>query len=157
MAVLTRFLSLRSWRCLRPSCSIWACYTVTVHVPSPKKGDNLGFNGHKHHKGDKVVPICDRNCNIISPFVVAPSNRNEVVLFRPALTKLVEMAKKIWIKLAGMWLALMEFIIIAKIVRQSLIRVWLQISLKTKGIVSYPSVAGSRFMMPKYSQKDFEP
>ncbi len=33
--------------------------------------------------------------------MAAPGNRNEVVLFRPALTKLVEMAKKMGIKLAG--------------------------------------------------------
>ena len=29
-----------------------------------KGGDNLGFNGHKHMKGDKVVAFCDRNCNV---------------------------------------------------------------------------------------------
>ncbi len=34
-----------------------------------KGGDNLGFSGHKHMKGDKVVPFCDRNCNVIAPFV----------------------------------------------------------------------------------------
>ncbi len=34
-----------------------------------KGGDNLGFSGHKHMKGDKVVAFCDRNCNVISPFV----------------------------------------------------------------------------------------
>jgi hypothetical protein len=27
-----------------------------------KGGDNIGFNGHKKIKGDKVVAFCDRNC-----------------------------------------------------------------------------------------------
>ena len=42
-----------------------------------KGGDNLGFSGHKHLKGDKVVAFCDRNCNVIAPFIAAPGNRNE--------------------------------------------------------------------------------
>jgi hypothetical protein len=72
--------------------------TCTV---AKKGGDNLGINGHKHHKGDKVVPICDRNCNIIAPFITAPGNRNESVLLKPALTSLVEIAKKIGLDLTG--------------------------------------------------------
>ena len=31
-----------------------------------KGGDNIGFNGHKKLKGDKVVAFCDRNCNVIA-------------------------------------------------------------------------------------------
>jgi len=42
-----------------------------------KGGDNLGFSGHKHCKGDKVVAFCDRNCNVIAPFIAAPGNCNE--------------------------------------------------------------------------------
>src|SRR5471032_631822 len=37
-----------------------------------KGGDNLGYSGHKHFKGCKVVAFCDRDCNIIAPFVTAP-------------------------------------------------------------------------------------
>ena len=36
-----------------------------------KGGDNIGFNGHKKLKGDKVVAFCDRNCNVIAPFVLS--------------------------------------------------------------------------------------
>jgi hypothetical protein len=32
-----------------------------------KGGDNLGFSGRKHLKGDKVISFCDRNCNVIAP------------------------------------------------------------------------------------------
>jgi transposase len=36
-----------------------------------KGGDNIGFSGHKKVKGDKVVAFCERNCNVIAPFVSA--------------------------------------------------------------------------------------
>jgi hypothetical protein len=38
-----------------------------------KGGDNIGFNRHKKLKGDKVVAFCDRNCNVIAPFISAPA------------------------------------------------------------------------------------
>jgi hypothetical protein len=47
-----------------------------------KGGDNLGRSGHKHLKGDKVVAICDRNCNVIAPFIAAPGNVS--VVSRPS-------------------------------------------------------------------------
>ena len=42
-----------------------------------KGGDNVGFSGHKKVKGDKVVAFCDRNCNVIAPFISAPGNYND--------------------------------------------------------------------------------
>src|ERR1700692_3423867 len=67
-----------------------------------KKGvDNLGYSGHKHLKGDKVVAFCDRDCNVISPFIAAAGNRNESPLLRDALPKLSEMARAIGMDLQG--------------------------------------------------------
>jgi hypothetical protein len=53
-----------------------------VLQPRLKRGSNLGYNGHKHTKGDKGVAICDRNCNIVSPMIFAPGNQNESPLIR---------------------------------------------------------------------------
>ena len=51
-----------------------------------KGGDNIGFSGHKNIKGDKVVAICDRNCNVIAPFISAPrQSRMDPPLLRKAL------------------------------------------------------------------------
>jgi transposase len=80
--------------------------TTVVHgdgttTAAKKGGDNIGFNGHKRIKGDKVVPFCDRNCNVVSPFVAAPGNRNESLLLRPALAKLTGMARAVGIELRG--------------------------------------------------------
>lgn len=66
-----------------------------------KGGDNIGFNGHKKLKGDKVVAFCDRHCNVIAPFVPAPGNRNESPLLRDALPGVVRIARKAGIDLQG--------------------------------------------------------
>ena len=66
-----------------------------------KGGDNPGYSGHKHLKGDKVVAFCDRRCNVIAPFVSAPGNRNESPLLRDALPRLTHMARAIGMDLQG--------------------------------------------------------
>lgn len=46
-----------------------------------------------------MVAICDRNCNIIAPFIKAPGNRNETVLLSSALEKLVNTTRKIGLEI----------------------------------------------------------
>jgi hypothetical protein len=60
-----------------------------------KGGDNIGFSGHKKIKGDKVVAFCDRNCNVIAPFISAPGNPNESPLLRKALPEVTRIAGSI--------------------------------------------------------------
>lgn len=45
--------------------------------------------------------MCDRNCNVIAPFVSAPGNRNESPLLRDALPRLCTMARAIGAGLRG--------------------------------------------------------
>ncbi len=52
-------------------------------------------------KGDKVVAICDRNCNIIAPMIFAPGNKNESPLIREAMGPLKHIAKAVGFNLAG--------------------------------------------------------
>jgi transposase len=66
-----------------------------------KGGDNIGFNGHKKMKVDKVVAFCDRHCNVIAPFVSAPGNRNESPLLRQALPELTRIAREVGMELEG--------------------------------------------------------
>jgi transposase len=66
-----------------------------------KGGDNIGFNGHKKLKGDKIVAFCDRNCNVIAPFVSAPGNRNESPLLREALPDVMFVARDMGMDLEG--------------------------------------------------------
>jgi hypothetical protein len=66
-----------------------------------KGGDNLGFSGHKKVKGDKVVAFCDRQCNVIAPFVAAPGNRNESPLLREALPEVMRISRAVGLQLQG--------------------------------------------------------
>ena len=66
---------IRIWRTFRrwvaDGCfnAIFEETVLTLHqtTAAKKGGDNIGFNGHKKIKGDKVVALCDRNCNVIAP------------------------------------------------------------------------------------------
>jgi hypothetical protein len=66
-----------------------------------KGGDNIGFIGHKKVKGDKVAPFCDRNCNVIAPFISAPGNYNESPLLHDALPVVTRIADSIGVDLRG--------------------------------------------------------
>ena len=66
-----------------------------------KGGDNLGYSGHKHFKGEKIVAFVDRNCNVVSPFTVAPGNRHENKLFDHAFDNLKNVFKGIGRTLLG--------------------------------------------------------
>ena len=50
---------------------------------------------------DKVVAVCDRNCNVIAPFVSAPGNRNESPLLREALPQVRRIARTVGLALEG--------------------------------------------------------
>ncbi len=66
-----------------------------------KGGDNLGFSGHKHFKGEKVVAIVDRNINILSPMITASGNSNESPLFPLAFEHLKKITGQIKRSLTG--------------------------------------------------------
>jgi hypothetical protein len=71
-----------------------------------KGGDNLGFSGHKHLKGDKVVAFCDRSCNVIAPFISAPGNRNESPLLKTALPQVTRIAQQVGLNLSKILVSL---------------------------------------------------
>jgi transposase len=80
--------------------------TTVIHgdgttTSAKKGGDNIGFSGHKKVKGDKIAAFCDRNCNVIAPFVSAPGNRNESTLLRDALPLVSCIALAVGLDLQG--------------------------------------------------------
>jgi hypothetical protein len=47
------------------------------------------------------VAFCDRNCDIIAPFLSAPGNRNEAPLLRDALPRVMRIAQAVGLELQG--------------------------------------------------------
>jgi hypothetical protein len=66
-----------------------------------KGGDNLGYSGHKHFKGEKVIAIVVSNANIIAPFTTAAGNCHECPLFEDAFSHLKRMFSKLKSTLIG--------------------------------------------------------
>jgi hypothetical protein len=78
--------------------------TSTLHgdgstTMAKKGGDCLGYSGHKHMRGEKVIAFCDRKCNVISPMTIAPGNRHESPLFCGAFDWLKNICKRVGIVL----------------------------------------------------------
>jgi hypothetical protein len=48
-----------------------------------------------------VVAFCDRNCNVIAPFVAAPGNHNESPLLRKAMPEVKRIAREAGMDLKG--------------------------------------------------------
>src|SRR5208337_2407708 len=45
-----------------------------------KGGDGIGYSGHKHQKGEKVLAIVENNGFVLAPLPVAPVNEADTVL-----------------------------------------------------------------------------
>ena len=52
------------------------------------------------------MALCDRNCNVIAPIVVAPGNRNESILLAPAISNLKKIARAMGLELSGSTMSL---------------------------------------------------
>src|SRR2546429_492707 len=66
-----------------------------------KGGDGLGYSGHKHQKGEKVIAIIDNNGYMLAPLPVAPVNEADTVLLPEGLKALKRVAKLTGLGLKG--------------------------------------------------------
>src|SRR5271166_721364 len=101
MVVLTPFLQARGALYHADLLDAAVIHGDGTTTSAKKGGDNIGFNGHKKVKGDKIVAFCDRHCNVIAPFVSAPGNQNESPLLRDALPEVTRIAGSIGLDLRG--------------------------------------------------------
>src|SRR5271165_6975322 len=58
-----------------------------------KGGDGIGYSGHKHQKGEKVLAIVDNNGFVLAPLPVAPVNEADTVLLPDGLNALKRVAR----------------------------------------------------------------
>ena len=52
-----------------------------TNTVAKKGGDGIGYSGHKHQKGEKVIAIIDNHGYILAPIPVAPVNETDMALF----------------------------------------------------------------------------
>jgi hypothetical protein len=102
------FLRVRFCTFIRKSCSTESVIHGDGTTTAAKKGgDNLGYSGHKHLKGNHFVAFCAqlrcacgvRHCNVIAPFVAASGNQNESPLLQAALPQVSRIAKTVGLDL----------------------------------------------------------
>src|SRR5918993_5908037 len=77
-----------------------------TNTVAKKGGDGIGYSGHKHQRGEKVIAIIDNNGYVLSPLPVAPVHRADTVLLPEGLKALKRVAKLTGLSLHGSYLNL---------------------------------------------------
>jgi hypothetical protein len=72
----------------------------------PKRGDDIGYSGYKHQKGEKSIAIIDNHGSVLAPGPVAPVNETEMVLLPQGLKALKQVAKQVGLDLRCAYLNL---------------------------------------------------
>jgi transposase len=77
-----------------------------TNTVAKKGGDGIGYSGHKHQKGEKVIAIIDNNGYVLAPLPVAPVNEADTVLLPEGLKTLKRVGKLTGLGLTGSYLNL---------------------------------------------------
>ena len=77
-----------------------------TNTVAKKDGDGVGYSGHKHQKGEKVIAIVDNHGYILAPLPVAPVNEADTVLLPGALKTLKRIGKQTGLSFKGAYLNL---------------------------------------------------
>ena len=77
-----------------------------TNTVAKKGGDGVGYSGHKHQKGEKILAIIDNNGFVLAPLPVVPVNEADTVLLPEGLSALKCMARLADLKIRGSYLNL---------------------------------------------------
>ena len=77
-----------------------------TNTVAKKGGDGIGYSGHKHQQGEKVIAIIDNNGYVLAPLPVAPVNEADTVLLPEGLKALKRVATLTGLVLEGAYLNL---------------------------------------------------
>ncbi len=72
-----------------------------TNTVAKKGGDGIGYSGHKHQKGEKIIAIVEKNGYIIAPLPVAPVNESDTVLLPDSLNCLMRIVRKLELSVKG--------------------------------------------------------
>ena len=73
---------------------------------SKKRGNAIGYSGHKHQKGEKELTITDNHGFIISPIITKPVNAHDTTILPEAFTDLIAFSNRIGMDLTASALTL---------------------------------------------------
>jgi transposase len=77
-----------------------------TNTGAKKGGDGIGYAGHKHQQGEKVIALIDPNGYVLAPLPVAPANEADTVLLPEGLKALKRVAQLTGLDLKGAYLNL---------------------------------------------------
>src|SRR5258707_12619153 len=77
-----------------------------TNTVAKKGGDGIGYSGHKHQRGEKIIAIVDNNGFVLAPLPVAPVNETDTVLLSEGLNTLKRVARRTDLKIDGSYLNL---------------------------------------------------
>jgi hypothetical protein len=77
-----------------------------TNTVAKKGGDGIGYSGHKHQTGEKIIAIVDNNGYVLAPLPVAPVNETDTVLLPEGLNTLKRVARRTDLKIDGSYLNL---------------------------------------------------
>jgi transposase len=77
-----------------------------TNTVAKKGGDGIGYSGHKHQQGEKILAIIDNNGSVLAPLPVAPVNTADTVLLPEGLKALKRVARLTGLELDGAYLNL---------------------------------------------------
>jgi hypothetical protein len=72
-----------------------------TNTVAKKGGDGIGYSGHKHQRGEKIIAIVDNNGFVLAPLPVAPMNETDTVLLPEGLNTLRRVARLTDLNLDG--------------------------------------------------------
>ena len=72
-----------------------------TNTVAKKGGDGIGYSGHKHQTGEKIMAIVENNGYVLAPFPVAAVNTNDCVLLLQSLDHLTGISRGLGFSLKG--------------------------------------------------------
>lgn len=77
-----------------------------TNTVAKKGGDCIGYSGHKHQKGEKIIAIVENNGFVLAALPVAPVNEPDTVLLPEGLNALKHVARLTALDIEGSYLNL---------------------------------------------------
>lgn len=80
---------------------LWVLHGDGTNTVAKKGGNGIGFSGHKHQTGEKIIAIVENRGYVLAPFPVAPANVNDCILLPSSLSELMKVVRRMGLSVKG--------------------------------------------------------